>query len=140
MVTCRATRQHSFNRGLVMFHVTRIGDKRIDVDFSGKLDSSEMRFALDELLRKSDDISHGHMLMRIGDFDVPTLGAMGVELTRIPQLFRFIRRFDRCAVVSGKEWVRRASEIEGALFPGLTIKAFDEFQNTEAHNWLEALG
>ncbi|WP_407291563.1 STAS/SEC14 domain-containing protein [Stutzerimonas zhaodongensis] len=123
-----------------MFHVTRIGDKRIDVDFSGKLDSSEMRFALDELLRKSDDISHGHMLMRIGDFDIPTLGAMGVELARIPQLFRFIRRFDRCAVVSGKEWLRRASEIEGALFPGLTIKAFDESQNTEAHNWLESVG
>ncbi|MCP9340064.1 STAS/SEC14 domain-containing protein [Stutzerimonas xanthomarina] len=121
-----------------MFHVTRIGDNRIDVDFSGKLDSSEMRFALDELMRKSEGISHGQMLYRIGDFDIPTLGAMGVELARIPQLFRFIRRFDRCAVVSNKDWLRRASEIEGALFPGLAIKAFDEHQNTEAHNWLES--
>ena len=121
-----------------MFHVTRIGDNRIDVDFSGKLDSSEMRFALDELMRKSEGISHGQMLYRIGDFDIPTLGAMGVELARIPQLFRFIRRFDRWAVVSNKDWLRRASEIEGALFPGLAIKAFDENQNTEAHNWLES--
>ena len=121
-----------------MFHVTRIGDNRIDVDFSGKLDSSEMRFALDELMRKSEGISHGQMLYRIGDFDIPPLGAMGVELARIPQLFRFIRRFDRCAVVSNKDWLRRASEIEGALFPGLAIKAFDENQNTEAHNWLES--
>ena len=121
-----------------MFHVTRIGDNRIDVDFSGKFDSSEMRFALDELMRKSEGISHGQMLYRIGDFDIPTLGAMGVELARIPQLFRFIRRFDRCAVVSNKDWLRRASEIEGALFPGLAIKAFDENQNTEAHNWLES--
>ena len=121
-----------------MFHVTRIGDNRIDVDFSGKLDSSEMRFALDELMRKSEGISHGQMLYRIGDFDIPTLGAMGVELARIPQLFRFIRRFDSCAVVSNKDWLRRASEIEGALFPGLAIKAFDENQNTEAHNWLES--
>ena len=53
-------------------------------------------------------------------------------------MFRFIRRFDRCAVVSNKDWLRRASEIEGALFPGLAIKAFDENQNTEAHNWLES--
>ncbi|MCQ4320400.1 STAS/SEC14 domain-containing protein [Stutzerimonas stutzeri] len=121
-----------------MFHVTRIGDNRIDVDFSGKLDSSEMRFALDELMRKSEGISHGQMLYRIGDFDIPTLGAMGVELARIPQLFRFIRRFDRCAVVSDKDWLRRASEIEGALFPGLAIKAFDENQHTEANNWLES--
>lgn len=121
-----------------MFHVTRIGDNRIDVDFSGKLDSNEMRFALDELMRKSEGISHGQMLYRIGDFDLPTLGAVGVELSRIPQLFRFIRRFDRCAVVAGKEWVRRASEIEGALIPGLTIKAFDQHEAERAHQWLEA--
>ena len=121
-----------------MFHVSRIGDSRIDVDFSGKLDRSEMRFALDELLRKSEGIGHGRLLLRIGDFDLPTLGAVGVELSRIPQLFRFIRRFDRCAVVCAKDWVRRASEIEGALFPGLTNKAFDEPQSTEAHLWLEA--
>ncbi len=134
------TRLRFHTRTLVMFHVTRIGDKRIDVDFSGKLDASEMRFALDELLRKSEGISHGHMLCRIGDFDVPTLGAMGVELSRIPQLFRFIRRFDCCAVVSGKEWLRKASEIEGALIPGLVVKAFEEDQGTEAHNWLQAQG
>ena len=121
-----------------MFHVTRIGDNRIDVDFSGKLDSNEMRFALDELMRKSEGITHGRMLYRIGDFDMPTLGAVGVELSRIPQLFRFIRRFDRCAVVTGKEWVRRAAEIEGAMIPGLTIKAFDLQEAEQAHQWLEA--
>lgn len=120
-----------------MFYVSRIGDSRIDVDFSGKLDGNEMRFALDELMRKSEGISHGRMLFRIGDFDFPTLGAVGVELSRMPQLFRFIRRFDRCAVVCAKEWVRKTSEIEGALIPGMTIKAFDEGQTTEAHQWLE---
>ncbi len=120
-----------------MFHVTRIGDNRIDIDFSGKLDAGEMRFALDELVRKSEAISHGQLLFRLGDFDVPTLGAVGVELSRIPQMLRVIRRFDRCAVVCAKDWVRRAAEIEGALIPGLTIKAFDQHQNTEAHLWLE---
>ena len=121
-----------------MFQVTRIGDKRIDVDFSGKLDSNDMRFALDELMRKSEGISHGQMLYRIGDFDMPTLGAVGVELSRIPELFRFVLRFDRCAVVAGKEWVRRASEIEGIMIPGLTIKAFDLHEVEQAHQWLEA--
>jgi len=120
-----------------MFHVTRIGDKRIDVDFSGKLDSNEMRFALDELMRKSEGITHGQMLFRVGDFDMPTLGAVGVELSRLPQMFRFVRRFDRCAVVSAKEWVRKTSELEGALIPGLTIKAYDQDRATEAHQWLE---
>lgn len=122
-----------------MFQVTRIGDKRIDVSFSGKLDSNDMRFALDELMRKSEGIAHGQMLYRIGDFDMPTLGAVGVELSRIPELFRFVRRFDRCAVVAGKEWIRRASEIEGIMIPGLTIKAFDLHEIEQAHQWLEAL-
>jgi len=121
-----------------MFHVTRIGDRRIDVDFSGKLDSNDMRFALDELMRKSEGISHGQMLYRIGDFDMPTLGAVGVELSRIPELFRFVRRFDRCAVVSAKDWIRRASEIEGMMIPSLKIKAFDLHEIDQAHQWLEA--
>ena len=121
-----------------MFHVTRIGNTRIDVDFSGKLDSNEMRFALDELTRKADGIEHGQMLVRIGDFDWPTLGAVAVELSRIPDVFRIIRRFDRCAVVCAREWVRKASTLEGALIPGLTVKAFDTHQLTEANDWLEA--
>ncbi|MGH8435929.1 MAG: STAS/SEC14 domain-containing protein, partial [Pseudomonas sp.] len=55
----------------------------------------------------------------------------------IPQLFRFVRRFDRMAVVAGKEWVRKASEVEGALIPGLQIKAFDLGQEADAEAWLQ---
>ncbi|GAB6386774.1 SpoIIAA family protein [Stutzerimonas marianensis] len=120
-----------------MFHVTRIGDKRLEIDFSGKLDSHDMRFALDELWRKSEGITAGQLLWRIGEFDMPTLGAVGVELARIPQLFRLIRRFDRCAVVCAKEWVRKAAELEGTLIPGLTVRAFEEHQGTAAHFWLD---
>ena len=122
-----------------MFQVARRGENRIDIEFSGKLDSQAMRAALDDLLFKSEGISHGRMLFHIGEFDLPTLGAIGVELSRLPQLFRFIRRFDRCAVISGKEWVRRASEIEGTMIPGLTVRAFDEHQGTEAHSWLDSI-
>lgn len=135
---CGVTRiKHRSIEGLRMFHVSRRGENRIDIDFSGKLDSQAMRAALDDLLFKSEGISHGRMLYRIGDFDLPTLGAVGVELSRLPHLFRFIRRFDRCAVVAGKEWLRKASEVEGALIPGLTIKAFDLHQEAEASAWLE---
>lgn len=120
-----------------MFQVTRNGENRIDVDFAGKLDSNDMRVALDELTQKSEGIEHGRMLYRIGEFEFPTLGAVAVELSRIPQLFRFVRRFDRMAVVAGKEWVRKASEVEGALIPGLQIKAFDLGQEAEAEAWLQ---
>ena len=39
-----------------MFKVTRSGDRRIDVDFAGKLDSDAMRVALDELLQAAEGI------------------------------------------------------------------------------------
>ncbi|EXF45095.1 hypothetical protein BAY1663_02503 [Pseudomonas sp. BAY1663] len=120
-----------------MFQVARRGENRIDIDFSGKLDSDAMRAALDDLLFKSEGIEHGRMLYRIGEFDLPTLGAVGVELSRLPQLFRFIRRFDRCAVLSDKDWLRKASELEGAVIPGLTVKAFDLHQEADASAWLE---
>ncbi|AYC33725.1 STAS/SEC14 domain-containing protein [Pseudomonas cavernae] len=120
-----------------MFQVMRNGENRIDVDFAGKLDSDGMRVALDELSQKAEGIEHGRMLYRVGDFALPTLGAIAVELSRIPQLFRFVRRFDRMAVVADKEWVRKVSEVEGALIPGLQIKAFDLGQEAEAEAWLQ---
>jgi hypothetical protein len=121
-----------------MFQVKRQGDNRLDVDFAGKLDSAEMRTALDELERQAEGIEHGRMLYRIGEFKLPTLGAMGVEMSRLPRMIRFARRFERMAVVADKQWLRTASEIEGALIPGLTIKAFAKDQETSAEAWLRS--
>jgi hypothetical protein len=45
-----------------MFKVLRNGENRIDVEYSGKLDSEEMRVALDELSHTSEGIEHGLML------------------------------------------------------------------------------
>lgn len=121
-----------------MFQVTRHGENRIDVDFAGKLNRDDMRAALDQLTQQSEGIEHGRMLYRIGNFSMPTLGAIGVELAHIPQLFRVARRFDRMAVVADKEWLRKASELEGALIPGLQVKAFDSVQEAQAEAWLQS--
>jgi len=108
-----------------MFQVTRSAGNRIDIEFAGKIDKDDMKAALDELISKAEGIHHGKMLYRIGDFDFPSLGAIGVELSRLPEMFRFIRMFDRAAVIAGKAWIRKISEIEGALVPGLEIRAFN---------------
>lgn len=121
-----------------MFTVTPNGPDRLDIDFSGKLDSDAMREALDDLVAKSEGIEHGRMLYKVGEFDFPTLGALGVELSRLPELFRMIGRFDRCAVIAGKGWVRNVSELEGLLVPVVKIKAFEPGQEAEAETWLNA--
>lgn len=119
-----------------MFETTRVSDNRVDVVFNGKLDKEGMKIALDDMIRQAHGISDGAMLVQVGQFEMPTLGAMAVELSRIPQLLRFIRQFDRVAVVAGQEWVRKMSTIEGAMIPGLNLKAFAPGQSAEAEAWL----
>ncbi len=119
-----------------MFKVTRNGNNRIDIELSGKLDADDMKIALDELIIKSKNIEGGQMLYEIIDFHLPSLGAIGVELSRLSEMFGLIKKFDRAAVLTDKFWLKKVSEFEGALLPGLEIKAFSRDQKTEAEDWL----
>lgn len=117
-----------------MLNVVRNGENRIDLELSGKIDSEAMRIGLDELFTQSEGIEHGTMLYRIKEFDLPTLGAIGVEFKKLPELFKLIGRFDKAAVLADQSWLRVASKVEGALIPGLEIKAFELDEEAEA--WL----
>ena len=119
-----------------MFEITAPSANRIDIKFSGKLNAEQMKTGLDDLIEKSEGIKNGRMLYTIKKFDFPTFGAIGVELIRLPKLFKLISRFDRAAVLAEQEWVQKVSEIEGALIPGLDIKAFDLDELAEAEAWL----
>jgi hypothetical protein len=122
-----------------MFKVIRNGENRLDIELSGKLNSEEMTVALDELVSKSEGIENGTMLYEIVDFHIPSLGAIGIELSRLPSMFGLIGKFVRAAVLSDKTWIQKVSELEGALIPGLEIRAFDRDQREEAEAWLAGL-
>ena len=49
---------------------------------------------------------------------------------------RLINRFDKAAVLTDKAWLKKISEFEGALYPGLEIKAFDREHKAQAEAWL----
>jgi hypothetical protein len=121
-----------------MLSVTKPSPDRLDIDLSGTLDADAMRAGLDDLVRLSEGMRSGRMLYRITDFHMPTMGAIGVELRRLPKLFALISRFRRCAVVSDVAWLRTAAEVEGRLIPGLEIKSFDLPEAAAAEAWLEA--
>lgn len=119
-----------------MFKVNASGPNRLDLEFEGKLDSEDMRAALDALVEQSRGITSGRMLYRIGDFKIPSMGAIGIEISRLPELLKLMKQFDRAAVLCNKKWVQKVSEFEGMLLPGFEIKAFDYDADKEAEAWL----
>ena len=121
-----------------MFKVEKIGTDRLNIELSGKLNTEEMKVALDELSSKSQDIENGKMIYEIIDFHLPSLGAIAVEFSRFPAMFGLMRKFDRAAVLTDKTWLRKVSEFEGHLVPGLEIKAFGRDQKVEAEAWLSS--
>ncbi|MCE2596940.1 STAS/SEC14 domain-containing protein [Motilimonas cestriensis] len=120
-----------------MFIVTRVNDARLDLEISGKLDSEAMKLLLDELIAKSEGISAGRMLYRIAAFNIPTIGAMAVEMSRLPELFTLMQQFSRIAVLTDTDWVKKVSEFEGAVIPNVDIKGFSLEDLAAAEAWLE---
>lgn len=118
-----------------MFLVTR-HDNRLDISLHGKLDREAMKAALDDFAAKSAGIEHGVMRYDISGFEFPTAGAIAEEMSRLPLLFRMMRQFDRAAILADEAWLRRFSEWEGKLVPGMKIKAFRRDQDVEAEAWL----
>lgn len=121
-----------------MLTITKPQPNRVDIDLSGKVSSEEMAEGLDELLDLSQDVNNGTMLYTITSFAFPDLGAIMVEMGRLPKLFGLLARFDRCAVLSDVAWLRAAAEVEGAVLPGFDIKAFDLTERDAAEAWLKA--
>ena len=119
-----------------MLKITKVSDDRIDIDLQNGIDSIEMSTGLDRLLAEAAEISHGKMLYRISNFEMPTLGALMVELGRLPSMFGLLSSFDRCAVLCDTEWLRNVAEFEGAILPGLKIKGFPFDAENEAVKWL----
>jgi hypothetical protein len=123
-----------------MFEITKPSANRVDISLSGSLDADAMRTALDDLIETSETVKHGRMLYRITDFSMPTFGAIGVEMARLPKLFGLLGKYDKCAVLSDSAWLRKAAVVEGSLFPGLEIRSFEPGEDAAAEAWLESDG
>jgi hypothetical protein len=121
-----------------MFKVTPRGGNRLDIEMSGKLDAEQMKIALDELVDKSKDIKNGKMLYDVIDFHLPSFGAIVIEFSRMPSMLGLMKRFNRAAVLTDKTWLKKVSELEAVLYPGLEIKAFDRDQKEQAEAWLSS--
>ncbi len=119
-----------------MLKVTKQGENRINLELHGGFTTQEMADALDLLIAESEGVTNGVMYYEIHEFDIPGLGAFGVEMVRIPKLFKLLGKYRKCAVVCEQAWIRKAAEIEGMFFSGMTIKGFDLAHAEDAEAWL----
>ena len=120
-----------------MFKVTQTGKDRLDIEMSGKLNAQEVKIAIDELTSKSKNIKNGKLLYDVVDFRLPSIGGIATEFSLLPAVFGLLKKFDRTAVLTDKAWLKKLSELEGLLYPGLKIKAYNRAQRAEAEAWLE---
>jgi hypothetical protein len=119
-----------------MLQITKPAENRIVITLDGDIGPGDMDRALDDLVSLSEGMENGQMLYFIRSFTMPGFDAMGVKLSRLPELLRLITGFDRCAVVTDQGWIRTGAAIEGALIPGIDIKGFAPEQEQQAEDWL----
>ncbi len=119
-----------------MFMIERRASNRLEIQIGGKLQADDMRQLLDALEQESEGMTRGQVLYRIHDLNMPSAGAIVIELRRLPVLIGLLPRFGRIAVVSHQRWIQHASELEGLLLPGLSIKAFEPDDIEAAQAWL----
>ncbi|WP_221800350.1 STAS/SEC14 domain-containing protein [Oceanobacter mangrovi] len=120
-----------------MFEIAKVGDKRLDMVMSGKLDKATMEQALDQYVALSADIEHGQLLFDIVEFHLPSFDAFWLKFSRMSELLAVVKHFERAAVLSDESWLKTISELEGKLFPGLEIKGFNRADKAAAISWLE---
>jgi len=119
-------------------NLTKVSNNRVHVEFGGKIDRDQVTKVLDEMFAAIADRELGLLMYRIGKLEMPTLGAIAVELKNLPKIFRLVQKIDRIAVVCDQGWIQTATEIEGKLIPGLKMKSFDLNKENAAIEWLEA--
>ena len=96
----------------------------INIEVDGEIDAGAMEVGLNKLFDLCEDMQGGKLFYRITNFKMPTLAALGVEFMLMPKLFQLIGKVDKAAVLTNEGWIAKASIIEGALIPGLEIRAF----------------
>ncbi|MDX8381988.1 MAG: STAS/SEC14 domain-containing protein [Ghiorsea sp.] len=120
-----------------MFKIKLIQPNVLQINVGGKLDATNMQRGLDEFLSQANDIQQGQLLYVVRDLHMPTLEAVGIEFSKICDMFGLIKKFSKAAVLTDRKWIQTVSEIKGSLLPGITIKAFDLAQKEEALAWLK---
>ncbi|WP_136439267.1 STAS/SEC14 domain-containing protein [Pacificoceanicola onchidii] len=121
-----------------MLKLTNPAPNRIDILLDGPVGANEMRDGLDAFVEMASGMQGGQILYRIPEFAMPSFEAIGIKMAQLPRLFGLFGHFSSIAVLTDSALLRTAAEIEGAVIPGIAIKAFELDEEAAAEAWLAA--
>ena len=119
-----------------MFELLESPDDVLAVRISHKITGK----ALDAIMDRLDRLLARHETVHVF---VETESIDGIELSSLPgyvaralPLFGKLRRFGRVAVVADQAWVRLGTQIESAMLPFISYRAFTPEERDGAFAWV----
>ncbi|MFC5049841.1 STAS/SEC14 domain-containing protein [Rubritalea spongiae] len=119
-----------------MITLTKINDKRLNLEVTGTLVPEDMSRALEDFEAKTKGMKDGVLLYQLHDFEMPCSATMAVKLADLPRWFQLMHSIKKVALIADKLWIRRMAEFESLLLPGITIKSFEANKGAAAEAWL----
>jgi hypothetical protein len=115
----------------------KLEDNVVFMKISGEVSKEEMTESLNwfETAAGANDNLNICVDMAKDDFD--GLGELRKEFVRVGHVLRTVPDADKCAVVTDSQFLRNSAKVEGAVIPGLEIRAFAADQSTPAETWLK---
>lgn len=119
------TTQLEFKDGIAFMTVT------------GKISEADMATALDWLKAQAKIHAEFNLCIEMDKLEFPSLDAFKEEFGRLGEVFKMAKSMKKCALISGSGFVRTFAKVEGALWPGLEIRAYERDERNEAIDWLK---
>ncbi|MGJ8671758.1 STAS/SEC14 domain-containing protein [Rubritalea sp.] len=119
-----------------MITLTKINDKRLNLEVTGLLSPEQMEYALADFEAKTVGMEGGVILYQLHDFEMPSAATLAVKLADLPSWLKLMTRVKKVALIADKKWIRKMAELEGLFLPSIAIKSFEPNKGPEAEAWL----
>ncbi|MDH5823869.1 STAS/SEC14 domain-containing protein [Luteimonas sp. RD2P54] len=103
--------------------------------FSGTLDGDDYDRCIAEIEARLAAHPRIGLYADMSGFSGMTAAAVGKDLRYAIEKLGDYDRFARGAVVTEREWLGKASELVGKLFPGTEVRAFAPGEQAQALQW-----
>lgn len=113
-------------------------EKVMGLRIEGKVEQGEYEPVLESLENKLNTAGHINLYMEVPHTpNIPAQAVWDSIKVGLANLKNYNDKLDRVAVVTDKGWLKAATALENALFPGIEERSFSMEEAEEAKNWIQ---